>query len=629
MLTTAERLRSIAEILESQMNPPVLSQRILAYLSGQGSLDDVRAAWEADPGQHLASAPISIAWNEVHKLLAIAQGSDPLDEFELRYVAVSVVLFSYTHMLYGLGTTARMQQALEFLRQSVSDPRILLMCAVATAYYAFRSPHSPLGQCLLSFVPETIDALAALESAWKWPRHWNYTGLVTLLLAATPPDLEHAWLLVRLADQHGYASRPFMDECARLLLQADPERATEWARSLVQTHDDAWIRTTILNLLMQRDPARHIDLAVEVARSPVSSKDWNEVRLREEALKAAYHFDPVAHSPLIEAAALGQHANLAYWAVGVLSQNRNEQTHQFLQRCVTDGVLLAAQRALNALTGQPWEGQQAFILSLLAHRFSDIRQKAWVWLARQGDASIELLTALLADRSAAIRLAAAQTLGQIGTELAAVLLAARLDNEKSAKIRQAIAVILDDLRAADHRTLSREAVLEHAGWLHSYAPQSALSWFNLEEAPALHWTNGTLAPPVVLGYLLHRQSRQKQPGALDGYARRMLALLDRSTSGDLALALFTGWLEHDARLKDAWLVPLACALGDDRLVALLQHTVESWQKGKEFTLSLNILQAMPLIEAPTLQSTLKDLAKRLRRLKLKRAAKDALAAVTP
>ncbi|HEY7125451.1 MAG TPA: HEAT repeat domain-containing protein [Ktedonobacterales bacterium] len=629
MPTATERLHSIAEILQSQPINSALVQSINAYLAGLGSMDEVRAAWEADPGRLLASAPIYMAWNEVHKLLAIAQGSDPLDEFEMRYVAVSVVLFSYTYMLYGLGTTARMQQALEFLRQSVSDPRILLMCAVDTAYYAFRSPRSPLGQCLLSFVPEVIDALAALESAWKWPHHWNYAGLVILLLAAEPPDLEHAWLLVRLADQHGYASRPFMEECLRLLLQADPERATEWARSLVQTHEDAWIRTTALNLLMQRDPARHIDLAAEVARSPVPSNDWNEVRLREDALKATYSFDPVAHFPLIEAAALGQHASLAYRALQILSENRNEQAHQLLQRCVTDGVLLASQRALNMLTGQPWEGQQAFILSLLAHRFSDIRQKAWAWLARQGDASLEPLTALLADRRAAIRHAAAQALGQIGTERAIALLASRLEHETSARVRQTIAVILDDLRSADHRSLSREAVLEHAEWLHRYAPQPALPWFNLEDAPALRWTNGTPVPPVVLGYLLHRQSRQKQSATLNDYARRVLALIDRNTSGDLALALFNGWLTNGAHLKDAWLIPLACALGDDRLVPLLQHTVENWQKGKEFTLSLNILQAMPLSEAPTLPGALKDLAKRLRRLKLKRAAKDALAAVQP
>ncbi len=631
MSTAAERLRLITELVQSQSSTLELAESINAYLAGQGTLDDVRATLAT---QERVFAPIYPAWQEAAKLKSEAERSGPLDELDLRLLAVYPVLDSNPEILRFLTTSEQKQQALEFLRQNCFEPRTLLVGIHLTINHAFdeNGQLTPFGEYLLPLVQDTIDALIAQHDPdsqiWRWPHAWDYTPMLRLLLAANPSDLERVWAII-YHSQEGLNPTIFVGEYARLLLQADPERATRWLRNIAQLPRDARARTTALNLLMQRDPASHVDLAVEIARSPLPAYGWGEFELHLTALHAAYHFDPVAYFPLIEEAALGQQAQIAFRVVHDLSANTDEQTRQLLQRCVTSGVLQAAERALQALQGQQWEGKLDFMLSLLTHRFSSIRKEAWTWLAYQGDASLDPLTSLLADRSAAIRQSAAQTLGQIGSERAAVLLAARLDNEKSAKIRQAIAVILDDLRAADHRTLSREAVLEKAEWLHRYAPQPALDWFNPEEAPALHWTTGMLAPPVVLGYLLHRQLRPHPPGTLEDYARRMLALLDHNTSGDLALALFNGWLNNSARAKDIRVVPLACALGDDRLVALLQHTVESWQKGSRFSLALIILYAMRLMEAPSLQSTLKDLAKRLRRLKLKRAAKDALAAVQP
>lgn len=630
--TTEARLRSIAEILASKVPNQALAQTITAYLEGSGPLEDVRVAWEAEPERHTA-APIYFAWRDIAELMALAKNQGPMSELDLRYVAVTALIHSFPDVINSLGTNERKQQALEFLRQEQPGPRILLMAVVATLFYAFEKNGqlTPLGEYLLTYVPGVIDALAAQNDpshqVWRFSYPWNYVGLVQLLLSATPPDLERAWLVVRQASQTDAAFGSAINACARLLFKHDPLRATAWARELVKTHPDAWARQAALHHLIQRDAAAHVDLAVEIARSPIASENWGELHLYWEAVRSAYRFDPVAYFPLIEAAALDrQHPSIAERAVRELATTLNEQTRALLQRCVTSNILLASKEALKALLQQPWEGMQTFIVSLVNHPFSYIRQQAWDWLAQQGEASIEPLAALLADRSPATRLAAAQTLGQIGTERAAALLFARVEIEKTAKIRQAIALIMDDLQTSDHRSLAREDVLQRALWLRRYVPAPALSWFNPEEAPALRWTTSAQVPPFVLGYLLYRQSRQKEPGKLDDYARRVLSLLDRSASGDLALALFTGWLENAARPKEAWLVPLACALGDARLVARLQKTIESWQKGRQFTLSLQLLPAMSLIEDAATRDALKDLAKRLRRLKLKHAAKAALAA---
>ena len=58
--------------------------------------------------------------------------------------------------------------------------------------------------------------------------------------------------------------------CAELFLQADPARFTPWARRLASqisplTSEEC--KLAVLKVLMDSDPAQHIDLALEAARS--------------------------------------------------------------------------------------------------------------------------------------------------------------------------------------------------------------------------------------------------------------------------------------------------------------------------------------------------------------------------
>jgi hypothetical protein len=147
--------------------------------------------------------------------------------------------------------------------------------------------------------------------------------------------------------------------------------------------------------------------------------------------------------------------------------------------------------------------------------------------------------------------------------------------------------------------------------------------------PAPLWANNEPVPPAVLRYLLYRQSFVQAPGTLDNEVSQALTLLNRSTTGSLATYLVQGWIARGNNAKEAWCLPLICAMGDDLLIYALSLRVEDWYRDNRRKLAIRIIQAMPLFERQAAIQELRDLAKRLRRGVVKTAAKETLAAVAP
>ena len=276
---------------------------------------------------------------------------------------------------------------------------------------------------------------------------------------------------------------------------------------------------------------------------------------------------------------------------------------------------------------QSWDGQEDYILSLLAHRFTNIRLRASTWLVAQGQAVVESISPFLTHRSADARLAAVQTLAKIGGERAHALLAARLDPEKSLRVKEAIldAIGIPAVRATfqDTPALRRAALLAEAEATLSYIPKPALAWFDTEEAPTLRWTTSDPVPAAVLRYLLYRQSRVQNKETLDAQVSQALPLIDRSASGDLALALFRGWVSSGAASDESWLLPLVCTLADDRLAARMRHQIETWLRTRR-TLAVQSVRALALIDDDSGLAELQDLAKEIKHGRMKRVIQQAI-----
>src|SRR5262249_24161637 len=137
------------------------------------------------------------------------------------------------------------------------------------------------------------------------------------------------------------------------------------------------------------------------------------------------------------------------------------------------------------------------------------------------------------------------------------------------------------------------------------------------------WKNGEPVPPVVLRYLLYRQSRVKT-NQLDERTQQALPLLDRRTTGDIALALFNGWMGHGTKSDEAWSLPLVCALADERPIYPLRQATDGWIKGGRGALAAKAVASMALIESDVALAEINNLAERFMHSQVKAAARKAL-----
>src|SRR5579862_5419377 len=101
----------------------------------------------------------------------------------------------------------------------------------------------------------------------------------------------------------------------------------------------------------------------------------------------------------------------------------------------------------------------------------------------------------------------------------------------------------------------------------------ALAWFDAQQMPTLRWKTGEVVPPTMLSYLLLCQAGAKTV-LVTKDAGQVVALIDKTTSADFALALFNGWLSHRAEAKEAWCLPLSAALADERFISSLRRQID-------------------------------------------------------
>lgn len=630
-MTEAERIDAIEQRFRQYRSyPETLVAAIVQYLKRQGTLDEVRQEWmdASKKRQYLYTAP----------LINLSDGSE-LDALDLRILDLCIVRDDFFGFLHAIMQQSRFEQARDYLlSHGVDEQRIIaLMIGVVGNAVDGQGQVTCLGQHLLSYLPERTDELLKkLENQAKKPYHARvYPDFIKLLVKAQPPYLDLAWQIAQQQEQAAPDTPSYdstLGQCAQILLEADPARFTAWARKIAgpESIGTTPSRSLALGALMQQDPAQHIDLAVEAARAPLPKQQhYSSASVQIAGLQTAIAFDPITYWPLLEEAVVSRNYYLVGRALKLLASANFDQERPTLQHCLANGDNVSAVRALEGLLKQPWDGQLDYALTLLAHRAKGVRKRISKWLVTQGEAAVVGISPYLTHRSADARLAAVQTLAQIGGQQVTALLAARLDAEKSQRVREAILDVVDvpAATAALQGTWAHpaEALISEAQATLKYLPRPALAWFDVQEAPALRWTNGETTPPSVLGYLLYRQSRVQRKDALAAQVSQALALIDRSVSGDLALALYRGWMSNGGAAGEIWLLPLVGALGNDRLARALRRQIETWARGARRTLARQGVGALALIESEAALDELNDLAKQFGRGRLKATIEEALA----
>ncbi len=634
-MTEAERIELFRSYSQFCHYPPALTDAICDYLAGQGSLEQVEQHWQFGLYSIFMSRPSLLgAW----KFGAHPSAAQGLDALDCRLLDICKATEQVWNCLQDVHNPATLQQALEYLLTQGMAPPVLLQGATRILHAAFNpfGKLTPLGEALLTLLPAHQDALfdASLHAPALWPEHRGQAPwLVRLLLAAEPPALDTAQQVTEaLAAVDENPNVDALGQCAILLLKAAPDRFTPWVCQVAGPDSRASMSSRLLaaKTLLEHNPAAHYDLAMGVLRDTMKAQGWNMYTLRRDMVELLFQFDSLRTLPLLTELVLALQSWETWRMQQLLAQAPFDQARPHLQRCVAEGGIAGASQALKTLLSQQWEGHQEYAVSLLAHRYKRIRKEAIVWLAQQGEAVIDGITPFLTHTDPAIRLSAIAALAALGGKHALAILAARLHQEKTPKVRQAIFEVVGLPASQQHPgPLSQAALIARAEATLQYVHKPTPRWFVATEVPAPLWADNEPVPPAVLRYLLYRQSFVQAPATLDNEVSQALTLLNRSTTGSLATYLFKGWIAQGSNPKEAWCLPLICALGEDTLIPALALRVEDWCRDNRRKLAIRIIQALPLFGRQAAIQELRSLAKRLRRGIVKTAAKATLAAVAP
>lgn len=613
-MQATERIESIAQHCRALRYPFPESfiTAICHYLAGNGSLLVIQQEWQTT----IPRIPYSYAL----QFITFANSNpEYLDEIDLRLLDICAATGTMNAFFSKIAVAGPVEQARDHLRATnLNESTIIEALMGCPEFYDNAGNPTVLGRLILAYIPEQFSEMLTIlnKRPFRQP-------LFRLLLIAQPEDyLDMAWQVAKTA--HGREA----DAYAAELLKADPARFTDWARQVARDtiQDNGFYHHQTLEALLELDPAQHIDLALEAAHAPLGGR-WNNGRSQYIGLKAAYRFDPVKYLSLVEEAAVSPNSYMGKCAVDLLKDADFEQTRPTLQRCVAGSDMEVALPALDALLEHKWPERQPYMLSLLPHRSKALRDALIGWLVKEGGCVIEPLATSLAHTNADARLAAVQTLQRIGGEQARALLAARLDAEKSLKVKQAILDVVGVATVADSSeavsTSPVEALTAEADATLKRVAKSAFPWFDTAQMPGLRWKDDGPVPQVVISYLLYLQSRVKI-SKLDERIRQALPLIERNSSGDLALALFNSWLGQGAASAEAWCLPLVCALADERLIHLLRQSIDGWAKGVRGAIAAKAVTAMALIENDLALAEINDVAERVKHSQVKSAAQQAL-----
>lgn len=625
----ATRITQIAQRCQAYPYPEQLTKAITAYLAGQGSLSEVEQEWHRARSSQYLHPPAFLGVSLF--------SSGPLDDLDVRILDLCLISDYLSAFLIEARHRMVLPQVVDHLaRQGLDEQAIVRLVAPSISSATDLGGVTLLGQLLLTALPEQLDTLLAAI-------RWHTTGrldLMKLLLAAQPPRVELAWQVVQRMEQEqaraGSAQTRAPDwpgelgHCAALLFRTDPNRFTPWVRHLAApgSRAHAQARYAALEALLVSDPAHHMDLAAEVVRGPALTGPWGW-EFQCLALQAAYRFNPAHFWPLLEEATLSQSPQVGAQALNLLITAPPEEARPVLQRCVSRGISVTALKALEVLLSQPgWAGQQAYALAQLIHASRRVQRAASTWLAARGEPIVDQVAPFLAHSKSTTRLSAVETLQRIGGPRVDAWLSARLDQETTQQIREQIlkTIAIPSAQPASQGSSSpMQTLLATAEAMLRYLPRPALVWFLPQDAPPFRWTTGEPVPASVLGYLLHCQARLKQPGVLVKPVRQALPLLDRTSTGELALALFRGWVGVGAPASKVWCLPLLCALGDERLIPLISQKIGDWATGQHRPLAAHLIRSLALMECSAAQAELKLLLKQFKRGRMRRITKAALA----
>lgn len=143
------------------------------------------------------------------------------------------------------------------------------------------------------------------------------------------------------------------------------------------------------------------------------------------------------------------------------------------------------------------------------------------------------------------------------------------------------------------------------------AKSSGISCATPETLPEVFSTGGAKFSKAAVAFVLEKQSKYKNIKPAPDLAS-WLRLIDRSKSGDFALALLNSWLAEGSDSKHRWVLALAGTLGDSRIISILLTQIPKWCDSSRHKLAEYAAQAISLLGSNEALMVLDTLATRYR-----------------
>ncbi len=258
---------------------------------------------------------------------------------------------------------------------------------------------------------------------------------------------------------------------------------------------------------------------------------------------------------------------------------------------------------------------------LLGNKSKKLRSLAVVGLWRAlGESANEEAAQRLGHKKADVRLGAAAMLIQIGGDGAQAVLRGALEQETSEAVRSALHDALETF--APSAPASTESVKKQDGSIPPIvaleaslatktATKSGIVGLDLKNLPPLPLPEGKAFSTAAVSHILEKQSKHKTikpaPDILP-----WLAHVDRTRSGDFAVALLSAWLAEGQDAKHRWVLALAGMLGDSRIISTLLPWIPKWCEAAQHKLAEYAAQGISLLGSNEALMVLDTLAARYR-----------------
>ena len=155
----------------------------------------------------------------------------------------------------------------------------------------------------------------------------------------------------------------------------------------------------------------------------------------------------------------------------------------------------------------------------------------------------------LGDGKGEIRATAADWLASIGDPAAVPALRAALKKESREVVRASLLTALETLGDDISADLSPTTLLAEARKGLRAKPPASMSWFPLDQLPAVQWANGTPVEPDIVRWWVVLADKLKTPDG-SGLLDRYLSLLETDDAAALGSFVLRSWIAQDTQGPD-------------------------------------------------------------------------------